>query len=366
MNKDIIELSRRYGRDKEYVIAGGGNTSYKDKDRLWIKSSGIALANIDETGFVCLSREKLKGIRKKKYSDNVLMREEEVKNDLNNAIVSGDGNRPSVETSLHELINFSFVIHTHPTLVNALMCSLNARKTTKELFGSKVLYIEYTDPGYILFKKIDLELTSFREQNGYDPQIILLENHGVFVNANTSQEIIDLYSEIETKIKNRLISNISPIIISKFRSEIIPAILTQYPKATKAKPINCNLIQKYVQDKASFEIIATAYTPDHIVYCKSRYLFIDDDREEQVLRLLNDFKKRHKYFPQVIGIEKKGLVMLNTDKKGIEIIQDLILNMLKIAYLADSFGGAKSLTETQIEFIENWEAENYRKKISEK
>ena len=31
--KELIEISRFYGTDKEYVIAGGGNTSYKDEDR---------------------------------------------------------------------------------------------------------------------------------------------------------------------------------------------------------------------------------------------------------------------------------------------------------------------------------------------
>ena len=27
--KDIVEVSHRYGSDPEYVLAGGGNTSYK-------------------------------------------------------------------------------------------------------------------------------------------------------------------------------------------------------------------------------------------------------------------------------------------------------------------------------------------------
>jgi rhamnose utilization protein RhaD (predicted bifunctional aldolase and dehydrogenase) len=47
----LIEISRFYGRDSRYVIAGGGNTSYKDASTLWVKASGSSLATITEDGF---------------------------------------------------------------------------------------------------------------------------------------------------------------------------------------------------------------------------------------------------------------------------------------------------------------------------
>ena len=34
--KDLIDISRYYGQQKEFVIAGGGNTSYKNDEKLWI------------------------------------------------------------------------------------------------------------------------------------------------------------------------------------------------------------------------------------------------------------------------------------------------------------------------------------------
>jgi rhamnose utilization protein RhaD (predicted bifunctional aldolase and dehydrogenase) len=46
--QELIDISRLYGADPRYVIAGGGNTSYKDDSRLWVKASGHALATIDE------------------------------------------------------------------------------------------------------------------------------------------------------------------------------------------------------------------------------------------------------------------------------------------------------------------------------
>ena len=92
--KELVEISHFYGNNKDYVIAGGGNTSYKNEDQIWIKASGTSLADIEVDGFVCLSRVRLKKISSKKYSLNPAMREAQVKDDLNQAIIGTEGKRP--------------------------------------------------------------------------------------------------------------------------------------------------------------------------------------------------------------------------------------------------------------------------------
>lgn len=42
----LVEISRLYGGNPGWVIAGGGNTSFKTADRLWVKASGHALGSI--------------------------------------------------------------------------------------------------------------------------------------------------------------------------------------------------------------------------------------------------------------------------------------------------------------------------------
>ncbi len=37
---------------------------------------------------------------------------------------------------------------------------------------------------------------------------------------------------------------------------------------------------------------------------------------------------------------------------------------MKIAYLSQSFGGAHPMTQLQIDFIDNWEVENYRRSVA--
>ena len=45
--EQLIVLSQFYGGDPRFVIAGGGNTSVKVRDRLFVKASGITLSGIE-------------------------------------------------------------------------------------------------------------------------------------------------------------------------------------------------------------------------------------------------------------------------------------------------------------------------------
>jgi len=125
---ELIEISKYYGSNKDYVIAGGGNTSFKDNETIWIKASGSALSDLNEDGLVALNREKLHIISSAEYSDEPVIREVQVKEDLLRSITDkGKNKRPSVETSLHELIQYKFVVHIHPNLINGILCSRNAK-----------------------------------------------------------------------------------------------------------------------------------------------------------------------------------------------------------------------------------------------
>jgi rhamnose utilization protein RhaD (predicted bifunctional aldolase and dehydrogenase) len=225
--KELIEISRFYGTNKEYVIAGGGNVSFKDGQTIWIKASGQSLAALDENGLVALSREKLRLISARSYSDDPVVREEEVKNDLFKSIIGeGQQKRPSVETSLHELIGYNFVVHLHPTLINGILCSRNARNLTVRLFGEKVLFVPYTDPGYTLFKKLESEIKKYRDQYSSDPQVIFLENHGSFVGADSAEEIKRIYEEILSAIGKQIspINDIEDLPFNTVLLKVLPAL----------------------------------------------------------------------------------------------------------------------------------------------
>ena len=195
----LVAISRKYGSDPRYVIAGGGNTSFKTADRLWVKASGHALATIGEEGFAVLDRTLLNQMGKKKYSSDPAEREEQVKNDLAAACITKD-RRPSVETSLHNCMSAAYIVHLHPTLVNGLMCSANAAETCARLFPD-ALYIPYTDPGYTLFKKVYDRIAAYRKEKGHEPEVIFLQNHGIFVGADSTERIDQIYDNVLSTIE---------------------------------------------------------------------------------------------------------------------------------------------------------------------
>jgi NAD(P)-dependent dehydrogenase (short-subunit alcohol dehydrogenase family)/rhamnose utilization protein RhaD (predicted bifunctional aldolase and dehydrogenase) len=371
----LIEVSRFYGNNKEYVIAGGGNTSYKDDETIWIKASGQPLAVLDESGLVTLSREKLHIISGKLYSDDPVLREEQVKGDLFNSIIAqGQSKRPSVETSLHELIRYKFVVHLHPTIINGILCSRNAKTLIIKLFGEKVLFIPYTDPGYTLFKKLESEITRYRDQFASDPQIIFLENHGSFVSADTIEEIKNLYEQIISLIEtqfNRL-TDISELPYNPVLFKVLPA-LRMLLSDDGVKVLRCRhntLIAKYYQNQQEFHKISLPLTPDIIVYCKTRYLFIEQYASaekilESIKLQLPRFQNEYGYLPSVVIIKNAGIIALENSVASAEAILDVYEDLIKLSYYSSLCGGTKTLTPDQVAFIDKWEVENYRRRIGQ-
>ncbi len=368
--RELIEISQFYGQDTRFVIAGGGNTSFKNNDRLWIKASGASLATITEDGFAVLDRGKLDLMTDKIYSLDASEREEQVKNDLADAVLT-KGRRPSVETSMHNVIGYPFVVHLHPTLVNGLLCALNSETELKRLFGEKSLFIEYTDPGYVLFKKVDNKIKEYRSVYKEEPQVIWLQNHGVFVAADTTDEIRVIYSDILDKL-----SNVSVQLpegdktVSKLVVNVLPALrmMLSDDELKTLRVRNNALIEFYSENEDKQSDISKPFTPDAIVYCKSNYLFLNGNSAEEILSeayiRIPDFKEKYGYLPKIILIKGVGLVAVGDNSKQCDIILDVFEDAVKIAFYTKSFGGVHHMTKEQINFIDNWEVENYRRSVA--
>ncbi len=369
--QDLIKISQFYGKDSRYVIAGGGNTSYKNADKLWVKASGHGLATITEDGFAVLDRKKLQVISEKTYSSDTAAREEEVKNDLAAACITKD-RRPSVETSMHNAISAAFIVHLHPTMVNALMCGQNAEADTQKIFGDSVLYIPYIDPGYVLFKEVETRVKNFKAKNGKEPEVILLQNHGIFVGADNIEKIEKIYADVLGKIE-KAVTKPLPTVEAKICDclvNAIPAIRMMLSKQglKTLKVVNNELVNSFIESKEKFAKISRPFSPDIIVYCKSNYIYIAEENSEAILataeKEIEAYVKKYGYTPKVILIKNVGLVAVGDNAAGCDIILDVFLDMMKIAYLSQSFGGEHPMTQAQIDFIDNWEVENYRRKVS--
>ncbi|NCB83293.1 MAG: SDR family NAD(P)-dependent oxidoreductase [Bacteroidia bacterium] len=369
--KDLISVSQFYGRDTRFVIAGGGNTSYKNNEKIWVKASGSSLATITEDGFAVLDRSLLNPMSDKQYSSDEAEREDQVKNDLAAATLT-KGRRPSVETSMHNVIDYAFVVHLHPTIVNGLMCAQNAEKNLVRLFGEKALYVEYTDPGYVLFKKVDEKIKEYRSKFKEEPKVIWLQNHGIFVAADNIDEINATYNSILETLE-RAVKIPVPAgdrATCNCTEEILPAVRMMVSgESLKTLKVRKNELIKYFYDSIDNQReISKPFTPDAIVYCKSNYLFFNGETPEMVIaeaqKAIPEFTQKFGYLPKVLLIKGVGMVAVGDNTKQCDIILDVFEDAMKIAFLSRSFGGAHPMTQAQIDFIDNWEVENYRRSVS--
>lgn len=372
--QQLIDISRYYGSRKDFVIAGGGNTSYKDDEKIYVKASGVSLATIDENGFAVLDRKAMNQISEKTYSDEVMERENQIKNDLLNARFQPEkGLRPSVEASLHNLINYRFVVHTHSTKVNGLMCAKEAESITAKLFGDEVVYVPYVDPGYILFKEVESHVIDYRAKTGKEPQVILLQNHGIFVAANTVEEIHSLYNKVIDQLEPFLqdIPPVEELAVDSAIIKILPAVRMMLSKESlkTVKVINNTLIDRFLTSEKEYQKIALPFIPDGIVYCNSSFIYAEYNGEPEFL--LKDLSEKIQQYlltqpkaPRIIFIKGIGCLLASDHAEGVSVLEDVIMDTCLVSLYSEKFGGQSPMTQEQVQFIDTWEVEQYRSAVS--
>jgi rhamnose utilization protein RhaD (predicted bifunctional aldolase and dehydrogenase) len=197
--KDLIAMSRILGDPAlDYAILGEGNSSARaDAETFWVKASGAEMRTIDASGFV---QVRFDGVLSMLAADD--LSDTQVKAGLERARMDPDATaRPSVETVLHALAlqieGINFVGHTHPTAVNAILCSQKAEEAISgRLFPDEIVYcgpapvyIPYTDPGVPLARVVRDEIGLYLDEYREPPKVILMQNHGLIALGKTASEV---------------------------------------------------------------------------------------------------------------------------------------------------------------------------------
>lgn len=196
---ELVRLSRELGReDRALAILGEGNASARiSEEEFWVKASGQSLATLAPRGLVRCRSEGLLALMKGRVPADSTVDEA-----LLGARVDASGPKPSVESMFHAwlltLPGVSFVAHTHPVAVNAVLCSPRARLfASRRLFpdevvccGAESVVVPYADPGLSLARAIRSRVEAHRRRLGCAPRLILLENHGLIALGATSRAVL--------------------------------------------------------------------------------------------------------------------------------------------------------------------------------
>ena len=390
--KELVEVSRRYGSDPEFVLAGGGNTSWKTNDTLFVKASGTALATIEEIGFVELDLEAVRAILRQAFPSDSAAREAQVLSALMAARKPGQTMRPSVETILHALFPYSYVVHLHPALVNGVLCSVKAEETISELFGDQVLYVPYTTPGYVLSKTLSDSFETWTAQGKPFPSIVFLQNHGIFVAADSVQEIDKIYSMVFDRIRSRIartpdFSAPESPVPEKSVNALFDEAAELKEKLAKAA---CHYVEspciefetnkeilRHAASANDFATLNGAFSPDHIVYAGARPLYIphailEEGKEREKIdtvqaalaKQIDSFIVQEGTYPHVIVVQDVGAFGLAKNTKAAQLALMLFNDAIKVSVYSMSFGGPHFMAAADVDFIKKWEVEQYRSTMS--
>lgn len=194
-------MTRTLGEpDRDYVILSEGNASVRaDEETFWVKASGCRMHQVNADSFVRVRTSDVLDLL-----NGPTLPESQVRDRLAAAKVDPDvPGSPSIETPLHALCltlgGATFVGHTHPTPVNAILC---ARDAPDAFFGSifpaesmvcgEPLFVPYASPGQPLARAIGKALQSAIDDRGEPPRAVLLQNHGLVALGATPREVLDV------------------------------------------------------------------------------------------------------------------------------------------------------------------------------
>lgn len=384
----LIELSHHFGSDVRFVIAGGGNTSLKTAERLYVKGSGTSLAAINAGEFVEMDRAKLDRLSGQDLGLAPLEREERFKQAILAARTEPEkGQRPSVECVLHNLLPSRFVVHTHSTLVNSLACSVEGKETALKIFGEEILWIDYVDPGYLLARTLVRALSEYGARTGTAcPQAVVMQNHGLIVCGDTAESILARTAWILNRIESHagdlplaesfgpgrrsepaaaraLIDTMGPV-LRALLAEGDSLKIVSFDDSETALNLTCG-----IHGKAA--ALGGPLTPDQIVYCNSFPLWVDrresESADELIIRLrehIRQHRAQNGCLPAVILVEGLGLFAVGDDYAQADTVRMMYLDAIRVMAGARSMGGIRALSRSSLEFIEHWEVESYRRKVA--
>lgn len=384
----LVKLSRFYGSDVDFVIAGGGNTSVKIGGRLFVKGSGTPLAAIDAGGFVEMDRARLDAILNADLGNEPEVREERFKAAILGARVKPEsGQRPSVECVLHHVLPGRFVVHTHATAPNWLTCSKNGEKAASELFGEEVLWIPYVDPGFTLARSIRQAICSYRARTAREsPRAVIVQNHGSIFSGDTPEEVRANTDWFITRVLERvgplpqsgLFGPVTRIGKEKSRGmigcigPILRGLLAEGDRLKIVKFDDSDMVLDFVgNEKGRCLAAAGPLTPDQIVYCRSFPLWLDLGEEEdpavvlpQIRAAVDNHVATTGFGPLVVLIRGLGMFTAGDTGAEAEIVGLSYKDAIRISAGAEFLGGVQPLITPDRRFIETWEAETYRRKVS--
>ncbi len=346
--KELVEISKYAGERYDLIQAGGGNTSVKTADgQLLVKASGVCLSEVSEkSGYVVMDNKKLLTIFSQTTHLKSLtkkQREDWSKKLMISCAVAGSA-RPSIETLLHARLA-KYVLHTHPVVVNAVVCRADWLDVLKQNFTHLPYQtVAYQTPG------IELALELDRQFVAKSAPVVFLQNHGLIVTSNDKEEIYSYTEQIVRRLEQYLGVDMTAYKLTNEVSGAFNAAHNTYGNvAYLSQDIFLNThIRELEQNQG-------VLFPDKMVYCGYRVLCIKNKLREEIQAYLQIEEG-----PLNAVIYKGYLFFVAPTLCKAKAIEEVC----KAQLLVSVFGKQENmqpLNQEEIRYLAQWEAEKFRR-----
>jgi len=348
------------------------------------------MASIDPEGFVDLDRPALEAL----LGTDLGVSRDEREAGFKEAVLAARREpsrmqRPSIESLLHHVMPGTFVVHLHATLVNQFGCCREGPSLVERDLGDDVVWVPLVDPGFALAKELQRQLWAFDHRTGKErPRAVILQGHGLVVSGETPSEVVEhlewLFGSLHDIQARAMVGPKSPD-TQRAVSGVEARALEAGVSHALAAALNCandpgrviefdnsSVVVDLVTNQDGYKIaMGGPIMPDQVVYCRSFPMWVStrpgeplSDLERRVGAAVEQYTDRHHVQPSIVLVERLGLFAASGTRSEANTARLVYVDAIKVMRGALKMGGIRYLEEEFRQFIENWEAQSYRRAVS--
>jgi len=336
MKKNVKSFCSKISADPLLVQGAGGNVSWKDGEILWIKASGMWLAEAElKEIFVPVSLSMLE--------DALLHRDYA----FSSSSLDRHNLRPSIETMLHVIMPQKFVVHLH--MVNAVAWLVRSESDAEiaEALGNDFSWVlvDYHMPGADLAKAVHSQLLS-----NSSLQLVLLKNHGVLFGADSIDKVENLLDKLTEYLNTnpRLIDTVAIAHLENLLMLLKDSGYELCPNEYLNKLVCDPILYERLQD-------SWAICPDHVVFLGPKAACVDDPKD------LPHYLKTLDPETPFIFLKEYGVLQMHGVNRA--KLEQLIF-YLNVALRQPIGCPMNCLRSDEISRLIEWDAEIYRQYIN--
>lgn len=341
----FIEMSKYAGMREDLVQAGGGNSAYKMDDcHMAVKASGCQLADIKETSGYAIVNQQMIREAFLHSMDLDHMTDADSRRILEQAVVSCEWGRPSIETFLHAFSG-RYSLHTHPVAVNILASRAGGMEVLQRLFPDAWI-VPYATPGAALAAAYFKRLRQ-RGQGWEKESLVFLQNHGMLASAETADAVAAVTEASVRRIEDYLGIDMSGYhAVTELYHAVGHGVIW---RVTDQNVKNARNVLGRVWEHA--------FCPDCVVFLGKRMY---DAGYSFDLENYETF--RSMYGEPVVTAYKEDLyIHAESVKKAMEI--QSVLSFCAQVMQANAGQECRMLSDQEQDFLLGWDAEKYRRSM---